>query len=86
MSRVKQLEDTPLVLYVETGEMSSEKGNQSEEGDWKITRTRTPVQVICEHLLVALSRNQMLSLLTPMVIKKVLREDKLQKMIINTAR
>lgn len=51
---------------------------------WKITRTRTPVQVICEHLLVALSRNQRFSFLTPMVIKKVLREDKLQKMIINT--
>lgn len=41
---------------------------------WKIKRARTLVQMICEHLLVVLSRNQMLSLLTPMVIKKVLRE------------
>ena len=27
------MEDKPLVLYVERGEMSSEKGNQSEVGD-----------------------------------------------------
>ena len=41
---------------------------------WKIKRARTLVQMICEQLLVVPSRNQMLSLLTPMVIKKVLRE------------
>lgn len=62
------------MLYVERGEISREQGNQSGSGIWKITRTRTLVQVICEHLLVALSRDQMLSLLTPMGTKKMLRK------------